>query len=214
MGSEIKTPYFLVALPKMDDPQFSKTVVLMANHKADGAFGVILNKALINEEEGASAQMKAEIKDAEGNVVDEFNEDLFEGGPVHSESVFMLHDFSAIADQNSKIGEENIFLSSDPQMFGQVLSAVKDGSAHSRFFIGTSSWLPGQLDNEMRSGAWISLPFHSKFIFEQIPHEEGTPLEIFDRKKWQQDLWMRVLRAGGLDPLALSSQGPSDAGWN
>lgn len=55
MGSEIKTPYFLVALPKMDDPQFSKTVVLVANHKADGAFGVILNKSLINEEEAASA---------------------------------------------------------------------------------------------------------------------------------------------------------------
>lgn len=81
----------------------------------------------------------------------------------------MLHDYSAIADQDSKIGDENIFLSSNPQMFGQVLSAVKDGSAHSRFFIGTSAWLPGQLDNEIRCRLGCLCPLTLPLFLKKSP---------------------------------------------
>lgn len=214
MGDPLVPPYFLVALPRMDDPLFSKTVVLLSTHDETGAFGIILNKAKVDEEESASAQMKAEIKDPEGNVLLEFSEDLYEGGPVHQESVFLLHDVPSVATADSRVGEQELFLTSDPQVFSLVLDATKAGTYHKRFFLGTSAWLPGQIEAEIRAGAWVVIPLKNEFLFESTTHEVGEEIDMLDRKNWQEDFWKRVLRSGGLDPLTLSSQGNSDAGLN
>ena len=214
MREPLSPPYFLVALPQMDDELFSKTVVLLTNHDPKGAYGIILNKPLLDEEESASAQMKAEIKDPDGNVILQFSEDLYQGGPVHNESVFVLHDVAAVAVSESKIANEELFLTSDPQAFGPVLESTKQGSHHKRFFLGTCAWLPGQLEAEMKSGAWILIPLKKEFLFDSIPHEVGGAIDVVDCKKWQEEFWKKVLRSGGLDPLTLRSQGSADSGPN
>lgn len=207
---ELQVPYFLVALPQMQDAVYSKAVVLVASHDADGAFGLMVNKTLIDEDEGSSALMKAEIKNQEGQLLYEFNEELFEGGPVHDESVFVLHNKVDTDQPTPEIGHERVFVSSDPKVFQQILADQTAGLKF-RFFLGCSSWSAGQLDGEIRSGAWVMVPFDKQFLFTRKPafsKDPDTALEnIEECRKWQEMLWRRVLLASGLDPLTLIAPG-------
>jgi putative transcriptional regulator len=217
--TEIKVPYFLVALPQLNDPLFQKSVVLVASHDKDGAFGLIVNKSLIDEDEGSSAVMKAEIKDQDGKLLYEFNEVLFEGGPVHEDSVFVLHNKENTVAPTPELGREKIYVSSDPQIFQQLLGDQTSGLKY-RFFLGCTSWTAGQLDGEIQSGSWVIVPFDKQFLFSKKPDfmTEQLALEasIEESRKWQEMLWRRVLLASGLDPLTLlaPSSGGGSAGLN
>ena len=37
---------FLIAMPLLADPNFSRTVTLLCEHSADGALGVVINRTL------------------------------------------------------------------------------------------------------------------------------------------------------------------------
>lgn len=45
MANPFLAPVLLVSLPQMLDPNFSTTVVLLADYGAQGAFGLVLNGA-------------------------------------------------------------------------------------------------------------------------------------------------------------------------
>lgn len=195
------TPFFLVALPKMDDAYFERTLVLITRHGAEGSEGLILNKPLMDEGD-APTLMKAEIKDLDGNVVMEFSEDLFDGGPVQDESVFALHDLEGVSDAETRV-HDGLFLSGNPDDFQRLLEFGDQGNK--RFFLGLSGWGPGQIDAEIRNGAWMHLPFNKSFLFRIV---DG------DRAQFQEESWKAYLRGQGLDPLTLISQGPNDGGFN
>jgi putative transcriptional regulator len=40
------TDHFLIAMPAMDDPYFSKTLIYIAEHNDRGALGVIVNRPI------------------------------------------------------------------------------------------------------------------------------------------------------------------------
>jgi len=46
MATETLAPVFLVSMPQMLDPNFSKTVVLLAEWGAHGAFGLVINRRM------------------------------------------------------------------------------------------------------------------------------------------------------------------------
>ena len=198
----MEAPYLLAALPQLDDEIFMHAVILVTEHSASGAFGLILNKALVDDEEGP-ALMRAEIKDQEGNTLFEFNEDLYDGGPLEDEAIFALHEIAELGNPETSIGE-SLFLSQDPNLFQKLFENTDDKSKR-RFFLGCSSWEAGQLDSELRTGSWLPVSFHRSFIFEE-PGE--------NKSLWSDDFWKRVLEHGGANPLTLIGQGPSDVGSN
>ena len=46
MAKESLAPVLLVSMPQMLDPNFSKTVVLLAEYTANGAFGLVVNRRM------------------------------------------------------------------------------------------------------------------------------------------------------------------------
>src|SRR6185436_16801200 len=46
MADETLAPVLLVSMPQMLDPNFAKTVVLLAEYGAHGAFGLVLNRRM------------------------------------------------------------------------------------------------------------------------------------------------------------------------
>ena len=40
-------PTFLLSMPQMTDPNFTRTVVLLCKHHHDGAFGLVVNRPLV-----------------------------------------------------------------------------------------------------------------------------------------------------------------------
>ncbi len=74
----------LVAAPTLADPNFVRTVVLIAEHGADGALGVVLNRP-------SDAAVGDVVPDLHEMVADE--ELIFVGGPVQPEGVLVLAEF-------------------------------------------------------------------------------------------------------------------------
>src|SRR5271165_7288859 len=76
----------LVAAPSMGDPRFERTVILIVQHDATGALGVIVNRP-VGEQTLASLLEAVGEKSADvtGSVR------IFSGGPVQPEAGFVVH---------------------------------------------------------------------------------------------------------------------------
>ena len=56
-----------------------------------------------------------------------------------------------------------------------------------RLLLGYAGWGPGQLEDELAEGAWLSAPVSSEIVFEVEP----------------ETMWARVLRDLGIEPATL-----------
>lgn len=198
----LKAPFLLGALPAMDDPEFFQTIVLVTQHDSEGSFGFVLNRPL-RDEEDAVAMMRAEIRDTSGNMVAEFEETLFEGGPTDDESLYLVHGSEALGDPAKPIGN-GLFVSTAPESFQAVLENRKN-KVPAKFFVGAAGWHFGQLESEIRSGVWYPMPLDAGVVFK-FPEESQDPSEWV---QWQQQVWASTLRSNGCDPVFLQSSGGS-----
>lgn len=185
----------------MEDERFARGVVLINQHDDTGASGLLLNHPLVDEDEHPT-QMTAEIKDLAGNVVFHVTEDLLDGGPVNDESIFSLHECEDVGTEQSRIAD-GLYMETEPEIFQKLLEN-EDRKARRRFYLGSSQWAAGQLESEIRAGAWLLVPYDRRFLFGLRAGENTSPEEV----------WKRVMRSGGVDPLTLMGQGSSDAGPN
>lgn len=118
----------LVAAPGLDDPYFAGSVIYMLADDEQGALGVVLNRA-------------------RGTV---HGIDLWDGGPVGRDRVFVLHDD---LDSDASIVVNGIAVAADPSVLDDVIDGK--GPLRSRIFVGYAGWGPGQLDGELQEGAWL-----------------------------------------------------------
>jgi putative transcriptional regulator len=163
---------------------FQRSVVLICQHDAEGAFGLILNRAT-----GSSV---GEVIVAD--LPDSLKADpLFLGGPVQPTALSFLHSDSFIADANVM---PNLSL-------GHSVDALMDlGESFSptrklKMFAGYAGWSPGQLEDEMKRKAWLTHPASLDLLFEFDP----------------QKLWQTILQTKGWR-YKLLSQMPEDLSMN
>jgi putative transcriptional regulator len=158
----------LVAAPVLQDPNFLRTVILVAEHGDDGALGVVLNRP--------GDQCVADIVPDLDGVVDG-EEHVFVGGPVQPSGVLVLAEFDD-PDQAALPLEGDlgfVALESD-------IEALEGTTRRARAFAGHAGWGPGQLESELAEEAWFVAPFHPEDAFCEDPDE----------------LWARALaRKGG-----------------
>jgi putative transcriptional regulator len=160
-----KNPALLVAMPQLDDPNFRKAVILVIDHTAEGAIGFIINRQSPLQLRGILA----------GNdfVVPE-NTPVWEGGPVLGTSGMILHN-ERMPGVDSEIAP-GICLSSDRNLIQRYCDYYATPSTNAgcrypyRFLVGYAGWGPGQLDAEIRMGAWIQASIDKEIIFD-VPEE-------------------------------------------
>jgi len=177
--SEI-APGFLVAVPQLGDPNFHRAVVLMLEHSERGAMGLIVNRPAplkLNEvARGQGVQVGAEYENALVLV----------GGPVEPERGFVLHDRKELPEAIPLF--EGMFVSGSLD----TLKMLFHGSpTRFRLCLGYAGWGPGQLEKEMREGAWITAEPSSRYVLKMHPAQ----------------LWETVLREMGIDPVMLMHTG-------
>ncbi|MEW6159191.1 MAG: YqgE/AlgH family protein [Verrucomicrobiota bacterium] len=163
---------------------FHRTVVLVCQHDAEGAFGLIINKSTGNK---VGESLVADIPD----VLKE--QPLYLGGPVQPTALSYLHSDNFLPDGNVI---ENLSL-------GHALDTLLElgesfsASQKIRMFAGYSGWGAGQLEDEMKRKAWITHPASLDLVFHPDP----------------RNLWREILREkGGL--FRLLAQMPDDLSWN
>jgi putative transcriptional regulator len=94
------THHFLIAMPSLEDELFAKSVVYVCEHSERGAMGLVINKPSDLSMEGLFEKVDLPL-----HRQDLMNAPVLQGGPVHTERGFVLHDalWSHEADQVGKV---------------------------------------------------------------------------------------------------------------
>lgn len=157
------TNHLLIAMPRLNDPNFSQTVALICEHTDKGALGIVLNKPLPMKLSDVLSQMKLEPST---ELIAE--QPVLRGGPVHTDRGFVLHRPGGEWDHTHKVSDSiQVTTSRD------VLAAMARGEGPSDAFIalGYAGWDSGQLERELKENAWVSMPVDARVVFE-LPFEE------------------------------------------
>jgi putative transcriptional regulator len=164
---------------------FQRTVVLVCQHNAEGAFGLVLNRALGKTVgEMIVANLPASLKESP----------LFLGGPVQPSALSFLHTdhFLPEADVLPDLALGHSL--DDLLELGEGFSAAKKV----RLFAGYAGWSPGQLESEMKQKAWLTFPATVQLVFETPPDQ----------------LWQKILNDKGGWKNKLLAQMPEDLSLN
>ncbi|MGD9797589.1 MAG: YqgE/AlgH family protein [Acidimicrobiia bacterium] len=130
MGTSLRH-HLLIATPPLVDPNFDRSVVLLLEHRPEGAFGVVLNRP---DPHRLDQALPGWERLAPEPAV------LFVGGPVGDGSGIAL-----TLDDDGR--PEVVDLNLDPSEI--VLPRPV------RVFVGYAAWSPGQLEDELGAGAWV-----------------------------------------------------------
>lgn len=148
------TGQFLIAMPAMTDPCFSKTVTYICTHNADGAMGITINRTADITMQDLLKQIK--IDTAPEVLINKslLNKNVHYGGPVQIDRGFILHQ-PHIEYDSTIVVNEHIALTTSKD----ILAASANNQGPQKIFIalGYAGWVAGQLENEVLQNAWLSL---------------------------------------------------------
>lgn len=158
MEYETLADHFLIAMPNLADPNFSKTVTYICAHNEEGAMGIIINRPTDLQLGEVLSQMELETDD---NQVEHLP--VYHGGPVQTDRGFILH--GPGFDWDSSL---NVSAGIDMTTSKDVLQAIASGEGPKELFValGYAGWSAGQLEEEIKQNAWLSGPAKSEIIFE------------------------------------------------
>lgn len=167
MASRINlTDHFLIAMPAMEDPYFSRSLIYIAEHNDQGALGVMVNRPI--DMTLAALFQRIELPFETERLA---NQPVLFGGPVQTDRGFVLHrpvgTWQSTLAVNAEIG---LTTSRD------VLQSVGQDGVPSDMVItlGYSGWGGGQLEHEIAQNAWLTVPADPRILFE-LPYEERLP---------------------------------------
>lgn len=169
----------LIAMPQMEDPRFARSVVFMCAHSADGAMGLVVNKAV---EQPSMGELLRQLG-IDGDGFSAARRVHF-GGPVEAGRGFVLHSTDYTEQATLVVGQVGLTATMD------ILRAIGrgEGPRHSLFALGYAGWGPGQLDAEIQANGWLTAPSDDALLFD-----DGN-----------DDKWRRAIGKLGVDPFSLS----------
>jgi putative transcriptional regulator len=169
---------------KLAGSYFNRTVVLICQHDAEGAFGLVLNRPSGNQ---LGEALMADLPDRIKSQV------LYLGGPVQTTALSVLHSDSFLI-KASVMPNLNLEHSLDCLL---ELAESYSPSQRIKVFAGYAGWSPGQLDDEMKRKAWVTHPATLDLVFM----EESIKL------------WPSILRQKGGEYRLIASS-PEDLSTN
>jgi len=148
----------LIAMPDMEDPNFSKSVTLLCQHNEEGAIGITINRQSGFTLGELLFQLSIPCENKEVSSIA-----VLEGGPVSPDHGFVLHSPVEGFDSSIKINDDIMVTTSR-----DIVSAIASGKGPEQFLIalGYAGWCDGQLESEMRQNAWLSVPADKGILFE------------------------------------------------
>ena len=167
----------LLSMPQMQDPNFSKTVVLLCDYGPEGAFGLVLNRPT---EMPASAMVHLDPPIVGGNDLP-----LCIGGPVEPQRGWILHSEEPTGAEFKHI-RDGLYLSASQGLLREVLQAQP--APRALVLAGYAGWGPGQLDDELAASAWLMGDVDLDIVFDTAAGE----------------MWESAIRRLGADPSTLT----------
>jgi putative transcriptional regulator len=172
----------LVASPALVDPNFRRTVVLVGEHGEEGAMGLVLNRPSETTVDDAVPPLAGLAGGGAGATT------VHVGGPVQPEAIVVLAEFEEPERAASLVVGHVGFVPGEVEDDDDLGALVRV-----RVFAGYAGWGAGQLEQELREGAWIVV--------------DAEPGDAFADDT--EGLWSAVLRRRG-GPYAVLARMPAD----
>lgn len=177
--------HFLIAMPDMQDSFFERTVTYICEHNDEGAMGLIVNQPVEMTLQKLLQQIEIQVP---GDSALERTQ-VYAGGPVGTDRGFVLH-------QPQDGWRSSLQLSDDIMITTSKDILESFGSIHApdKFLLtlGYAGWDAGQLEEELASNSWLTIPADADILF-------NTP----SNERWQKateklgiDLWQLAPGAG------------------
>lgn len=170
-------PALLLSMPQLQDPNFSRTVVLLCEYNPDGAFGLVINRPT---DVRATEMVHLDPPVALGNDMP-----LWIGGPVEPQRGWILTGDEP--ETEFKAIREGLYLSTSPLLLRRVLEARP--APRARVLAGYAGWGPGQLDEELAHSSWLMADVDLDLVFD-------IKADV---------MWETAIRRLGADPSALTT---------
>lgn len=157
------TNHFLIAMPGMADPYFSRTLTFICEHSDKGALGLVINKpidvTLANLFEQVEIPLEDELLSSQS---------IYFGGPVQTDRGFVLHEPQGAWSSSLRVGEHIALTTSK-----DILEAMAEGRGPTRQLVtlGYAGWSAGQLEEEIKLNGWLTVEADVDTIFS-LPAEE------------------------------------------
>lgn len=165
----------LIAMPGMLDPNFERSVTLLCQHTDEGAIGITINRQSDFNLGEILEQLDIPCQSEQIRAAM-----VLEGGPVHMDRGFVLHTPKEGFESSIEVTPGIMVTTSR-----DVLAAIARGAGPDQFVValGYAGWGIGQLENELRENAWLSIPVDRAIVFD-------LPLK---------DRWKQAVSALGVD---------------
>ncbi len=153
----------LIAGRALRDPNFFRSVVLIAEHGAGGALGLIINRP-------TSVNLSKAL--ADHFQIPDNGARLYVGGPVEPQALFILHDAQHLAGDAESV-VPGVYVGNSAEVFERVVRAAHSGGASVayRVLCGCAGWAPGQLEAELARADWLLLPAEKQWVFTDRPYD-------------------------------------------
>ena len=169
---------------KLQGSFFHRTVILVCQHDAEGAFGLVLNRSTDKTVGDALV----------ANLPDTLKEQpLFLGGPVQPQALSFLH-------SDDFVPEANVMPNLNLDHSLDTLIELGDSFSQTqkmKIFAGYAGWSPGQIEDEMKRDTWMTHPATLDLVFHPQP----------------ANLWQAILKEKGWQ-YRLLADGPEDLNYN
>lgn len=169
---------FLVAAPQLTGTPFERSVILVIEHGAGGAHGLIVNRPT---EATLADVLPTQKMDGEHDYR------LHMGGPVRLQQLALLvraHDGDPVLDQVLP----DVAYATAADAVDAILAASPEPD-RVRAFAGYAGWAPDQLEHEIQRGDWHVVPAQAGQVFAERPET-----------LWR-DLYDQVEGGAGGEPL-------------
>jgi putative transcriptional regulator len=157
---------FLIAMPGMQDSRFSRTVVYICAHSADGAMGIMVNQP--------APQITFRDLLVQLGIIPEGPEirlpdtadgmRVHRGGPVETGRGFVLHTADYFIENSTLPIDEQVCLTATLEILKAI--AVGTGPQKAMLALGYAGWAPGQLESEIQANGWLNCPATPELIFD------------------------------------------------
>lgn len=172
--------HLLIAMPGLEDPNFSRSVTYVCQHNDSGALGITINRPSDLTIGDVLEQMGIDCSNVSWG-----EQKVLIGGPVHQDRGFVLHGGNKEWNSTYPVSSEISLTTSK-----DILHALAEGNgpAESLLALGYAGWGAGQLEDEILQNSWLSTQADSQILFH-------APLD---------DRWQRAAARIGIDIQTLS----------
>ena len=181
-------PGILIAAPPLGDPNFDRSVVLLASHDPQGSFGWIINGEVVLTMGELLEQAGFRPNPRTSSAL--LNRGVSRGGPVATNQVWLIFPESpATAQVEGQLQVAPGICATASRALLERLAAG-DALPHVRAVAGYAGWAAGQLEHEVKMGAWLPGPPAAQLVFRQ---DTGS-------------VWADAYTLQGTTPMAFTSR--------